>query len=115
METTEHSHPVESFIEKAEKYAGLKTKLLAYKGIDKLAESLSSLLSGALVLIVFIPFFALLNLGICIYLSHAINSLAGAFFIMSGFYLLIVFILALLRKKLLMPSIANLIIKHILK
>jgi len=110
-----HHHIVESLIEKAEVYSGLKAKLIVYKGIEKASDSLSTLLSAIIVVMVFIPFFALLNIGICLWLSHIINSLADSFFIMAGFYLLIGAFLALLRKKIIKPSLANLIVKHILK
>lgn len=116
METNQHtSSEIQSFIEKAEVYTALKAKLLVYKATDKASEAGSELFSGLLVMVVFIPCFALLNVAICICLGRAINSLSGAFFIMSGFYFLVGIMLALFRKKWLKPAIANLIIRHILK
>jgi hypothetical protein len=110
-----HNHPIELFIDKAEKYVGLRSKLFAYKVLDKASELLSELLSNVIVIGTFILFFILLNLGVCIWVSNTIHSLSNALFLMAGFYLIIGVVLACLHKKWIRPFIANLLIKHILK
>lgn len=83
----------------------------------KTAEKLSSILSLLFVLILalFLLIFFLFFIGIAasIWLGHLINSQVGGFLIISGLYFLLTFLVLVLRKKVILPMIANLIIRKI--
>jgi hypothetical protein len=116
METTlNNGHSVETLIRKTEEYVNLKGDLLKYKAISKTSEMVAEIASFACIIAVFVPSFALLNIGICLWLGHTIENVPGAFLIMSGFYLLTGIILLLTRRKKVKKAIADLIIKQALK
>jgi hypothetical protein len=115
MEITADKNSVESIIKKAEEYGSIQGNLIKYKAIYKVSGAASELLSYAVIAALFIPFFALLNLGICIWLGDKINNMPGAFFIMSGFYLIVALVLAFTRKKWIRSALENSIINHSLK
>ncbi len=116
METNHNSfHSIESVIEKTEEYAASKVLLMKYQAIDKISDILSDVLSGAVVVAIFIPFFALMNIGICIWLGRSIQNLPLAFIMVSGFYLILGIIILSIRKRKIKPKVADLIIRQALK
>jgi|ERR1700722_10433492 len=115
METTHNSfQSIEVILEETEEYIRMREQLFKYKTLAKVSDTAADALSGILTLLIFIPFFALLNIGICIWLGNTLNNMSEAFFIISGFYLLVGVILSMVRRRI-KPSITNLIIKQALK
>jgi hypothetical protein len=88
-------------------------KLSVIKATDKATGIASGTLTvaGILVFGFFIVLFA--SLGFAIWLGQAIGSNVAGYFIVAGFYLLLLGVLILLRKRIVFPFIRNLIIRKI--
>lgn len=88
-------------------------QLAKVKAAEKLSGFLSVIIAIflALFLLIFFLFFA--GIALSIWLGHLVDSMVGGFLIVAGIYLLLIFLAIGLRKKIILPSVAKLIIKKI--
>jgi hypothetical protein len=83
----------------------------------KVTQSASTAASGAAIGVtaLFLGIFFLLFLfcGVAFWLGDLVNSRAGGFFIVAGFFLLVVALIFALRKNVIVPAIRNAIIRKV--
>ena len=92
-----------------ETYYNLTVVNLAQKGVN----IASAVVNSILLCFIAVLFFAFLGVGVAWWLGDVINSRAGGFFIMAGFYMLVILGLIFMRKKMIFPFLRNMITKKI--
>lgn len=94
-------------------YGKTYIRLLKAKATRGTSNAVSAILVGitSFILAFFILFF--LGFGLGWWLGTVLNNRAAGFFIVAGFFLLLVFLLFALRKKVITPLIRNAIISKI--
>jgi hypothetical protein len=108
------SKSIESLIERMIDYINSSYHLIRLKTIDTVSDIVSSLLSGAIVLVLIMLFFLFLNLGFAFWIGEILNSLFLGFFVVAGFYGLVLVIVSLFLVKPIKNSFSNFIIKRLL-
>jgi hypothetical protein len=107
-------NPIGSLFEKAEDYLETRMDLYRLRAIDKSSDVLSSIASRLVIALFIASFFLMLNIGLALLIGRSIGEVYYGFFIVAGFYLIVIAILYSLRDKWLKAPISNLIIKSIL-
>ena len=109
METEEK--PIKKIKDAAHKIVDAYRDLIRVNVIEhaSLGVSWGGLGMFLLILGVFVLLFA--GLGSAWWLGEAMNNVKAGFFIMSGFYLLVVVALGLMARKLIIPGIRNILIR----
>jgi len=92
-----------------ESYYQLITITLAKKSID-LASSIINFVILAFLSLLFVLF---VGLGLSWWLGTVVGNRAGGFFITAGIYLATIIVLVVMRKKLIFPSLRNLLTRTI--
>lgn len=106
---------IKSLIEKSQDYLETKIEIAKLKTVDKSSDVLSSLV--VLVSIIFLGLlcFLFISIALALYLGSLLGSAHTGFFIMGGFYGIILFIFYLLRDKWIKTPVTNLVIKKMMK
>jgi hypothetical protein len=107
-------NPIGSLFEKAEDYLETRMDLYRLRAIDKSSDVLSSIAARLVIALFIASFFLMLNIGLALLIGRSIGEVYYGFFIVAGFYLVVIAILYALRDKWLKAPISNLIIKSIL-
>ena len=107
-------NPIGSLFEKAEDYLETRMDLYRLRVIDKSSDVLSSIAARLVIALFIASFFLMLNIGLALLIGRSIGEVYYGFFIVAGFYLVVIAILYALRDKWLKAPISNLIIKSIL-
>lgn len=107
--------PIEVFLKRAQAYTKTSIQLLKFKATEKLAELISNMASGVILIAIFVLFFINLNIGIAILLGHLFGVLWIGFILVAGFYACIGFAIYLLRNKWIKAPLKNSIITQLLK
>lgn len=113
MEKT--THHIDELFSEAGDYIETKTELWKLKAVDKTSDIISSATSGIVIAVAVLFFFALLNIGIALWIGEAMGSSYSGFFIVAGFYALIALLIYLCRDTWLKTPISNTIIRKIFK
>ena len=95
-------------------YLETKGELLQLKAVDKSSGIVSSFVSGIVIGIVCFVALILLSIGAAIWLGDMLGNLYLGFFVVAGFYLLILIILYFGRHALLRKPLANLFVNKLL-
>ncbi len=111
----ENSDLFESLVEKSEQYGKTTLELLKLKTLDKSADVVSNLVSWLIVLIFAVLFFLILNIGVALWIGELLNKSYYGFFVVAGFYALLVLVLGVFRKQLIKKPLNNSIIKQVLE
>lgn len=111
----EQSNVIESLIEKGEQYGKTTLELLKLKTLDKSADVASTIISWAIVVVLAVLFFLILNIGIALWLGELLGKSYYGFFVVAGFYGLLGLIFALFRKKLVKDPVNNSIVSQVLE
>lgn len=90
---------IEHLFNSARAYADTRVELFKLKALDKAGDMLSSVLSKAIVLVVFLFFVILLNIGLALWLGELLGKTYYGFFVLAGIYLLAGIIFNSMRKK----------------
>lgn len=106
---------VELLYEKAEQYSKTSFKLLQLTTIEKTSDVISSLSVIIVISILFAMFTLFINIGISLYIGALLKNTALGFFIVSGFYFILVIAVFIFRKSLIKIPIDNLIVFKLLK
>ena len=109
------SDHIESLFERAGEYAETRIDLYKLKAVDKLSDVLSSLISRIIVLLIFVMFIFIINIGIALLLGEILGKSCYGFFALAGFYLIIGIIFIYMRKKWFKYPIADMMIQQFLK
>lgn len=113
MEKT--THHIDELFSEAGDYLETKTELWKLKVADKTSEIVSSATSGMVITLAFLFFFALLNIGIALWIGDSMGKSYSGFFIVAGFYALVALIIYAFRGTWVKTPISNAIIRKIFK
>jgi hypothetical protein len=108
----ERKEILEDLFERVESYVKINVQIYKLRAVEVVAEAASSIMANILIAIIAILFFMMLNIGVAIWLGSLLNSLSHGYFILSGFYLLILIILWIFRKNMFKRSVTGGIIKQ---
>lgn len=99
MQTPEEKDSlIESLVEKVEEYSKTSFELYRLKVVDKTAVTVSSLILGFIVLLFVVITLLVFNIGIALWIGAALGKTYYGFFIITGFYAFLGWILYLFRK-----------------
>ena len=102
-----------SLFEKAEEYLDTKMDLFKLKAIDKSSDIVSSIAARLVIALFVASCFLMFNIGLALVIGRSVGEIYYGFFIVAGFYLVLIAVLYSLRDKWLKAPISNLIIKSI--
>lgn len=108
----ERKEILEDLFERVESYIKINVQIYKLRAVEVVAEAASSIMANILIAIIAILFFMLLNVGIAIWLGSLLNSPSHGYFILSGFYLVILILLWMFRKNMFKKSVTGGIIKQ---
>ena len=106
---------IKSLFESAKVYGKTSFDLLKLKTIDKSAEVISSIVSTVIVVFVMIIFFAILNIGIALWLGELLGKSYYGFLALAGFYLVLGLILNSMKTKWFKIPFADMMVKKMFK
>lgn len=94
-----NSNKFATLFKRLEDFAESNIELLKYKAIDKITDGVSSMISGSLIVLVFLVFILFLSAGAALWLGEIYGKIYYGVFIVSGIYGVIGICLYLLRNK----------------
>jgi len=100
MENSHIADNVSEVIDSARKYIDANIDLLKLTLLERLSKVVSLIISTTLVMLVASLFVLFFSIAASIFLGHLLHSLESGFLIVSGIYLLLIFLFWRLRKKL---------------
>ena len=106
--------PVEDLLERAQVYTKTSLQLFKLKATDKLAEIISNLASGFVIVVILALFFVNLNIAIALLLGDLFGKAWLGFISVSGLYTCIGLIVYLLRNQWIKKPVSNSIIEELL-
>lgn len=106
---------LEMLIDKIEQFAKTSIELYKLKAIDKVTDVFASLASRIVIAGIIALFFIFFTIGIALFLGEILGKTYYGYFIVSGFYGLIVLILFSNRKRILEEPLNDYIINQIFK
>ena len=110
----EKTTPVETLIEQAQTYFKTSVQLIKLKATDKLAEIISNLASGFIIVIILALFFVNLNIAVALLIGDLLGKAWMGFILVSLIYAFIGLIIYIFRNKWIKRPISNSIIKELL-
>ncbi|MEO5782051.1 MAG: phage holin family protein [Ginsengibacter sp.] len=113
MDMENQSSPFDSLVDRVKIYIETRIDLLRLKAVDKSSSFLSLLVSMIIVMLMSFIFVILISIGIALVLGDMLGKTYYGFFIVAGFYLLVVLMLFAFRNKWLKTPIANSMIKNL--
>lgn len=106
---------IEMLFEKAEDYGKTTIELLKLNAIDKSADVVSSIATKLAIAIVVLMFMSIINIGLSLWIGELLGKLYYGFFVVAGFYGLVIFVLYAFRSALIKTPISNSLIIKMLK
>ncbi|MFI5124258.1 MAG: phage holin family protein [Chitinophagales bacterium] len=106
---------LKSLIEKSQDYLETKMEIAKLKTVDKSSDVLSSIVVLVSMIFLGLLCFMFISIALALYLGALLGSAHAGFFIMGGFYGIILVVLYLLRDKWIKTPVTNLVIKKMLK
>jgi hypothetical protein len=104
---------VESLWEKVQDYLETRIELVRMKTAGKAAEMGAALASRMIIGVAILLMIVVLNTGIAIWLGEIMGKMYYGFFIVAGFYLLIIMLLIVFRSDIIKKPVKNIMIKKI--
>ncbi|HEX9979814.1 MAG TPA: hypothetical protein VGB50_04525 [Flavobacterium sp.] len=101
--------------EKVEQYAKTTIELYKLKATNTLAGVFAAVATGLVLWILFLLILLFLSIGLAFYLGHLLGEYHHGFFIVGGFYILIMVVIYIYRVKCFTESLTNFVIKQIYK
>jgi hypothetical protein len=92
-----------------ETYYHLLTITIAQKFIN----TASGVVNAVILVVLGLFTFGMISLGLCWWLGNLIDSRVGGFFLVAGLYLLIMFAIVFMRKKVIFPFLRNMFTKKL--
>jgi len=106
--------PVEDLLERAQAYTKTSLQLFKLKATDKLAEIISNLASGFVIVVILALFFVNLNIAIALLIGDLFGKAWFGFILVSGIYACIGFFVYLFRNQWIKRPVSNSIIEELL-
>lgn len=111
----DNQSPIETLLEKTERYVRTSTELYRLKIISKSADVISTL-AARLVVIAFIAlFFFIVNIGLALWIGELLGKVYQGFFIVAGFYAFTGITFYIFRNRWIKKPLKNAIITQALK
>ncbi len=112
---TEKKTAVEVLLEHGQAYVKTSLRLFKFKATDKVADLVSNIASGFVILILLTLLFINLNIGIALLIGDLLGKIWIGFIILSGFYACLGLIVYIFRDRWLKKPVSNSIIAQLLK
>ena len=109
------SQHIETLFANAGEYLENKTELWKLKIVDKTSEAVSSIAEKAVIIVIALMFFILLNIALALLIGYWLGESFYGFFIMAGLYGIVGLVLHLSRDRWIKTPISNMIIQKFLK
>jgi len=106
--------PMEDLLERTQAYTKTSIQLFKLKATDKLAEIISNLASGFVIVVILALFFVNFNIAIALLLGDLFGKAWLGFILVSGLYACIGFIVFLFRNHWIKTPVSNSIIEELL-
>jgi len=106
---------IESLLGKATEYGKTSLEIVKLKALDKTSDGISSFITHSVVFILIGSFLLFLNFGLAFWLGEILGKLYYGFFIVSGFYAFVGFILHFFMHNWIKRMLNNYIIKQMFK
>ena len=107
--------PIESLFEKVEDYGRTTIELFKLNTIDKSADLASSLAVKAVIFIFAAMFILSINIGLALWLGKVLGKLYYGFFVVEGFYALIIIPVYIFRHQWIKAPLNNAIITKMMQ
>lgn len=101
-------------LEKTGDYLETRMELLRLQAVSTTSDVTSSLLASFLILFFASITFLLLNIGVAMWIGDVTGKMHYGFFIVSGFYILLLLLFITLRKKLIKKPLHDMLVKKML-
>src|SRR5437763_448706 len=110
-----YTESIKTLIDKSKDYLETKIELTKLKTIDKSADVLSTVVVTVSMLFVSVFLILFLSLAVALYLGKWLGAYHYGFFIMAGFYAIVLLVIYVKREKWIKTPIANELISKMLK
>ncbi len=104
-----------TLLERIESFGKTTIDLVKLKAVDKLAKLASNIVFGVLIALIGFFFLIILNMALAFWVGDLVGKTHAGFFIVAGFYVLLMVILVLFKKQLVKSPVTNAIISKFLK
>ena len=104
---------IEELTESLKRYISTNFDLIKYQGIERATVIIADLVSNVLVVLMLLFFIFFISLWACFYISALFGDNYSGIAIVAGFYLLIGVILYIVRKKMIIKPLRNIIVRNI--
>lgn len=112
MEAKQH---IESLFSETRDYLETRIDLYKLKAVDKSSDAISSLATKGVLLLLFCFFILALNTGIAFLLGEWLGKFSYGFFIVAGFYMILLLVFYSRRNQWLKTPLADKLIEQFLK
>ncbi len=113
--TNDTATPIETLLAKADDYSKTSFEVLQLTTISKSAKAISLLAAKLIIAAVIVLFVMAINIGVAMWLGELLGKVYYGFFIIAGFYALIVTLLIAFSKSLIIKPVNNAVISLLLK
>ncbi len=108
-------HQIETIVTKAGELLETKSEILKLKAVDKISETVSSVISIIAIVMLACVSFTIFSFGIAFWIGTELGSFHYGFFVVGGFYILAGLVLYFAREKLIKGPLRDIIIDKIIK
>lgn len=111
----ENTTLIGDLLERIQDYSKTTIDLIKLKAVDKLAKTVSNVVFVLIMSLLAFFFLLIFNLAISFWLGELLGKTYLGFFVVAGFYVLLILIFILFKKQLIKAPITNTIISKFLK
>ncbi len=108
------SNLIENILENATQYGKTSLELIKLKALDKTSDVVSSFIPNSITIFLISTVTIFVNIGLALWVGEILGKIYFGFFVVAGFYLLIVIIFLLFMQKRIKTISGNYIIKKLL-
>lgn len=106
---------LETLLDRAKDYTVTTIELIKLKTLDKVADTISTVIPLAVVIVLVASFWLFLSLGVALWLGDMLGKTFYGFFIVAGFYILLGIVIHFFLHKWIKRLIGDYFVKHMLK
>jgi hypothetical protein len=106
---------IEALMSKAGDLAETKAELWKLKTVNKVSETVASIISKIAIVVLIALALIIFSLGAAYWIGYMLKNIYYGFFIVGGFYVLLGILIHVFRKQLIKRPIANIIIDRLIK
>ena len=110
-----YTESIKTLIDKSKDYLETKIELTKLKTIDKSADILSTVVVTVSMLFISVLLILFISLAVALFLGQMLGAYHYGFFIMAGFYAIVLLLIYVKREKWIKTPIANELISKMLK